>query len=269
MIKYHINPESGIPSICSADINCRFREDSSHYDTMDDAKKASMEMLSQQHSIVTSKKREKGNHSKEQSTIENAEYHQNDDLFDDMTVKGESINVSPESSIKEVLSKLTPEQLEAVSAYSEGKSFFDVRSSFENGEPYILPSGKEFLKVADSIFQNTKISKKTTLHRMMRVDPDWISALEPEGEINNSFLASTSRDANLAKAYGAPRDVSLNYLKLEIEAESGTKVMPGMESLDEIILPPGSRFKVKKIEKSYSEDIWDDITTVHCTIVEN
>lgn len=268
MIRYHINPETGRPNICSANVKCRFGENVSHYDTKDMAKRASIEILAQQHDITMSKQRELGNQSNSQSIISNVDYRKDTDLYDNMPVVIESINITPESSLEDVLSNLTHEQLEAVKAYSEGKSFFEVRSAFENGEPYILPSGKEFLKVADSIFQNTKISERTILHRMMRVDPDWVSRLEPGGEINNNFLASTSRDSSLAKAYGAPKDTSLKHLKLEIEANSGTKVMPGMESLDEIILPPGSRFKINKIEKSYSEEIWDDITTIHCTILE-
>ena len=177
-------------------------------------------------------------------------------------------NVTSESSIDDILSSLSPVQAEAVTAYSQGKTFFNVRSAFEKGEPYVLSSGDDFFKVADSIFDNTMLAENTTLHRMMKVDPEWSSSLEPGGEILNKFFASTSRNPELAKAYGAPRNSSLEHLKLEIEAKPGTKVMPGMASLDEIVLPPGSRLKITRIEQSYSEEIWDDLTTIHCTLEE-
>lgn len=192
-----------------------------------------------------------------------------EETMEQTVVNADVFNVTSESSIDDILSSLSPVQAEAVKAYSQGKTFFNVRSAFEKGEPYVLSSGDNFFNVADSIFENTRISGDTTLHRMMRVEPEWVSSLEPGGEILNKFFASTSRTSELAKAYGAPRNSSLQYVKLQIDTKDGTKVMPGMASLDEIVLPPGSRLKITSIENEYSEDIWDDLTIVHCILKED
>ena len=156
-------------------------------------------------------------------------------------------SVFQENSVHQYLKTFTDVETEAVHSYTSGETFFNVRNAYQAGDKYPLSDGTNMFDVMDELFTRTQIPENTTLYRGMRVPKEWIDALIPGEDINHKFYISTTSDPGQATAFGAKKQKANVILK--ILTPQGTEVIPGAESLSEVVLRPETRMRIRRVAK--------------------
>lgn len=156
-------------------------------------------------------------------------------------------------TLKEAAEMLTEKEDEARLLYAKGKTFFDVRDAYTSGLPYFMEDGQNIFDVLDRTIEKTVVPD-TKLYRAMRVPKEWLDNLEDGSVIENRFYVSTTTDIYKAQALGAQKAPGTVEVVMEIDNDSGVNGMAGFASLKEWVLPPTTKFEVRKIHEQAPED---------------
>lgn len=165
----------------------------------------------------------------------------------EVEIGGKSARTENPDSVDRLLREnMTPREIEALQKYSSGEYFFDIRDAYKGGEQYLLDDGTSLFSSLDSAMEKSSLKNHTALYRSMQVDKSWLSDLAPGSVIDNTFYVSTTSDNAQARSYGKTKKRGQKPVLLEILAPAGTKGVPGMTSIKEVVLPPGTKMRVRR-----------------------
>lgn len=114
--RYHVNPETGEAKPCTAEIQCRFGDDTPHFDTKEQAREHAERLLSQQHgnSIALKKKKvekyEKTTQRKDTREYSDSRFQRVSDFSYDK--EKNNVHIEYETHPAHVYEELYPEQVE-------------------------------------------------------------------------------------------------------------------------------------------------------------
>lgn len=166
-----------------------------------------------------------------------------------LVVDGKHYRVDRLSSSPEFKKSFSPQEREAMDRYTSGQTFFDFKQAYLDKTPFPGSNGEDLTEVLEGMFGKVSLAHDTTLYRSMRMPRGWADTVSPGGEIDHHFFVSTTTDPGQAKAYGSNSKKGSESIMLKILAPEGTKVVPGADILEEVILHPTSRMEVERVSK--------------------
>ena len=166
----------------------------------------------------------------------------------EIAISGKASRLDSVSSVDRLMAEnLSGTEREAIGKYASGEYFFNIKNAYLSGESYVLSDGSDLADVLQSVMAKTTLTTDTKLFRAMQVDSSWIESLSEGSIIENKFFSSTTTDHAQAIAYGVKKAKGQKPVILQILAPAGTHVSPGLTTIQEVILPPGARMRVRSV----------------------
>jgi len=141
----------------------------------------------------------------------------------------------------------SPKEVEARKIYSSADHFFPLRDAYNAKQPYPMSDGSNTFTSLDQALSNSTSDHDTTLYRALTVPKDWVGFNAQEGKIiDHRLYISTTTRPDLAKAYGKTVGArNQAQVRLKILAPQGTHMVPGMTHINEWVLRPDARMRVR------------------------